>query len=77
MKVELKEDVSFTPLHIHLIIESEEELINLWARCNISSGVVRKENKAFLGATYSGVFDSDSDLFDLLDNKISERSLLC
>ena len=77
MKAELKETTydSFKPLHIELIIESEEELINLWARCNINAVVVRKENKAFLGSNYSEGFDSDGPLFHLLDDEMINRAL--
>lgn len=72
MKVEVKDQETFKPITIELVIESEEELCNLWHRMNISADNINKNKTTDL---YYGPDDSDYTLFNKLDNLVTQLNL--
>lgn len=42
MKIEVKENAVFQPIELKLVIETEEELCDLWHRLNAGSNSVNK-----------------------------------
>lgn len=61
----------FNPIHINLVIESEDELCELWHRLNIS---VEKLKKTASGdvpfPTVTG--NKNSALWDIIDNEVDQ-----
>lgn len=62
MQVKLKEAVSFKPITLELIIESEEELLDLWSRLCIDDDPINEYHEQ-----YKATEDDCNDLFDALD----------
>ena len=46
MKIEVKENAVFQPIELKLVIETEEELCDLWHRLNIGSNFVNNNSTA-------------------------------
>ena len=44
MKIEVKENAVFQPIELKLVIETKEELCDLWHRLNASSNVVNRNS---------------------------------
>lgn len=72
MKVEVKDQETFKPITIELVIESEEELCNLWHRINESANSINKNKTTDL---YYGANDSDQALFNKLDYLVTQLKL--
>ena len=62
MKVTVKENETFTPIKIELVIESKEELLNLWARMASEDYDI---NEHICGNLAN---ESDNQLFVVLDD---------
>jgi hypothetical protein len=69
MKVTVKENENetFKPITIELVIESEEELCNLYHRVNLDKADVNEKTEAGLKFEADA---SDYDLWEVLDNEI-------
>lgn len=62
----------FKPIGLNIVIESEEELCNLWHRFNISPDNVNNGSDVI---QYPANDSTDTELFDLLDALVNSRKL--
>jgi hypothetical protein len=72
MKATVKENETFKPITIELVIESEQELCNLWLRSNFSYRNINDEDGDLLKYKSDG---SDYDLFSKLDKEVNRLNL--
>lgn len=73
MKTEINiEDQKFRPIKLEIIIESEEELCDLWHRSNASKAQIDKTIEDVLKHKSKAV---NYELFNLLDNAVHKLNL--
>ncbi len=68
----------FEPIELRVLIESEQELCDLWLRHNLSGKSVDKENGCYLKYRSSEIDDAAgfvAKLWKTLDNYICQRNL--
>lgn len=71
MKIEVKNDVGFQPIELRLVIETEEELCDLWHRINVHSNVVNSNSE---GLKHEANNDGNK-LWEELNNLITKYNL--
>jgi hypothetical protein len=69
MKVTVKENKTFKPITIELVIESEQELINLYCNLNVSVKNMKEHNRHY------GDISQSMDLFDFVKNLMIKHNL--
>jgi len=72
MKATVKENETFKPITIELVIESEQELCDLWLRMNLSISDVDKSYRV-LPLKYCS--NSNNNLWDVLDEIVNKLNL--
>jgi len=74
MKVTVKEKETFKPITIEFVIESEQELCDLWHRMNVADNNIKRDTD--LTRLKHGVIDDGSiRIFNILDNKLISLNL--
>ena len=73
MKATLSKKSKFRPISIKLIIESEEELCDLWHRTNVSQIKLQEIIEDYLKHGCDGT--SSNKLFDILDGEVERLKL--
>lgn len=71
MKATVKENETFKPITIELVIESEQELCNLYRRLHLNSGTVNECSGALIYMADS----SDAVLFKIIKDKVKQFNL--
>lgn len=71
MKIEVKENAVFQPIELKLVIETEEELCDLWHRLNIDAIHVN----VYSDMIKHRATNEDYGLFDEIDNLITKYNL--
>lgn len=71
MKIEVKENAVFQPCELKLVIETEEELCDLWNRLNVAPKFVN-ENSNILK---HGATNYDFGLFNVIDELVTKYNL--
>lgn len=75
MKVKVKRKEGFTPIKLTITIESEEELCNLWHRSNITAGKIHTSNYICGKDLKYEASDSDTSLWEKLDELVKIHGL--
>lgn len=71
MQAKVKESSSgFKPIKIELVIESEQELCDLWHRLNVSTGELGAE-----GLVYGASCSASDELFTIIDSEVCNLGL--
>jgi len=72
MKVSVEETKGFTPIKIELVIESEQELCDLWLRLNARKKSFEDQKGSLI---YEASMTLSEDLFHLLDKAVEQLRL--
>ncbi len=70
MNIEVKEDIVFAPIELKIIIETPEELCDLWHRINLNPS--NKESKILIRYPDIDVLKHRMDTKNLLYGELSE-----
>lgn len=71
MKIEVKENAVFQPIELKLVIETEEELCDLWHRINVCTDAINNESDGLKHQANNNA----TKLWKELDNLITKYNL--
>ena len=71
MKIEVKENTLFQPIELKLVIETEQQLCDLWHRLNVASGAINRHSDRL---KYDAN-EKNYDLFAILDDLVIKYNL--
>ena len=69
-----KEDKTFAPITIELVIESKNDLADLWHRLNLGYSIINKESDEVTPAWQAG--PSGNGLWSMLDEIARKRGFI-
>lgn len=71
MKIEVKESSVFQPFELKLVIETEEELCDLWHRINVCSDAIKNESDSLK----HGANNNGTKLWEELNELVTKYNL--